>query len=124
MLEEWDDFARDLWERSKTPLERMYDRWVGEGNWEPARPRTSYIVYSHSDIVWRDIPVLADQPFPCHLCGAIDRWTIEGDEATRMARVFVCEHEPISLGRAGVRQISTVPVHLVSMVEESYSFSG
>jgi hypothetical protein len=59
-----------LWERSKTPLERMYDRWVGEGNWEPARPRTSYIVYSHSDIVWRDIPSWLTSHFPV-ICAAL-----------------------------------------------------
>jgi hypothetical protein len=124
MLDELDQFARDLWERSKPPLERMYDRWVGEGNWEPRHPRTSYFIYSRSDIVWRDIQVLAGDSFPCHLCGAVDRWTIEGDEASQMARVFVCEHEPIGLGRGAVRQISTVPVHLVSKVRESYAFSG
>lgn len=124
MLEEFDNFAREVWERSKPPLERMYDRWMGEGNWEPKRPLTRYFIYSRGDVTWRGAFFLAGQPFRCHLCGATDRWAVEGNDARQMARVFVCEHEPIHIGRGAVRQISSVPVYLVGRYKESYFFSG
>jgi hypothetical protein len=122
MLEDFDKVAREMWEKSKPPLEKMYDRWMGEGNWEPERPRTRYAIYSWKDTQWQGLQVMAGQRFPCHLCGETDRWTIVGDEVKREIRVFICEHEPIPVGRGAVRQISSVPARLVSRFEETYRF--
>ena len=124
MLDEFDKLARELWEQKKTPLERMYDSWMGPGNWEPKRPKNRYAIYSWDDIVWRGQFVLADHPFPCHLCGATDRWTVEVDDVRHRIRVFVCEHEPVGIGRGAIRQISSVPVRLISRYEETYRFEG
>lgn len=49
---------------------------------------------------------------PCHLCGQTDRWTSE-----REGVVFVCEHEPVSLSRGAVRQLSSVPANRVAAFE-------
>ena len=122
MLEEFDKVANDLWERSKPPLEKMYDNWMGEGNWEPERPQNRYAIYSWEDVQWRGHHVLAGRPFPCHLCGETDRWTIVGDEVKHQIHVFVCEHDPIPVGRGAVRQISSVPARLVARFEETYRF--
>jgi hypothetical protein len=123
MLEDFDSYARELWEQKKPPLEKMYDSWMGPGNWEPGWPQTRYAIYSLQDVVWRGNLVRSGQPFPCHLCGAIDHWVIEGDEVSRQIRVFICEHEPIAVTRGALRQISSVPVRLVSRIEETYRFS-
>ena len=120
MIEDFDNYVQKIWEQKQTPLEKMYDRWAGPGNWEPQRPQTRYAVYSWDDIVWRGRLVLSGHPFPCHLCGATDRWTAEVDDVRNRIRVFVCEHEPIQLGRGGIRQISSVSVRLVSRYEETY----
>ena len=48
----------------------------------------------------------------CHLCGQADRWTVE-----REGVVFVCEHEPILLGRGAIRQLSSVPASRVAAFE-------
>ena len=124
MLEEFDKLASELWEQSKPPLEKMYDHWMGKGNWEPERLQNRYAIYSMEDVQWCGHQVLAGRRFPCHLCGEKDRWTIEGDEVTGQIRVFICEHEPISLGHGAVRQISSVPAHLVARFEETYRFLG
>lgn len=124
MIEDFDNYVRKIWEQKKTPLEKMYDSWVGPGNWEPQRPRTRYAIYSWGDVVWRGCHVLSGQPFPCHLCGATDRWTVEVDDVRQRIRVFVCEHEPIYMVRGGLRQISSVPVRLVDRFEETYRFEG
>ena len=58
-------------------------------------------------------------PIPCHLCDSLDKWVIEGDESCQIAPVFVCEHEPIWVGRGSIRQVSSVPVHRVGRVEET-----
>jgi hypothetical protein len=44
---------------------------------------------------------------------------VEGDEVNQIARVFVCEHEPIWAGRGMIRQISTIPVNRVGWFEET-----
>ncbi|MDR7420571.1 MAG: hypothetical protein QN178_16860 [Armatimonadota bacterium] len=64
----------------------------------------TYCLYNH------DGKLLA-----CHLCGHSDRWTLESEGA-----VFVCEHEPISLVRGAVRQLSSVPARVVA----AYEFVG
>ncbi len=124
MLEEFDEVANELWEKSKPPLEKMYDSWMGEGNWEPDRPQTQYAIYSREDVLWCDHLVLLGQPFPCHLCGETDHWTIVGDEVKREILVFICEHEPIPVGRGAVRQLSSVPPRLVGRIEETHRFQG
>ena len=124
MLEDFDKIASELWEQSKPPLEKMYDRWMGKGNWEPDKPKNRYAIYSWEDVQWRGHQVQAGRRFPCHLCGEKDRWTIVGDEVKGQVRVFICEHEPISAGRVAVRQISSVPARLVSRFEETYRFLG
>lgn len=124
MLDEFDKYIQKIWEEKKTPLEKMYDQWMGPGNWEPQRPQTRFAIYSWQDIVWRGIQVLTGQPFPCHLCGETDLWTAEVDDVRQQVRVFVCEHEPISLSRGAMRQISSVPARLVSHIEETYHFAG
>ena len=106
---DFDRLAQEAWERQKTPLERMYDRWVGEGRWEPDPPRVTFRIYGLAD----------GRPIPCHLCGSTDNWVVEGDEVHGIARVFICEHEPIIAIRAAVRQISSVPVRKVGRIEET-----
>lgn len=106
---DFEKIASEAWERQKTPLERMYDRWVGEGQWEPKPPTVTFRIY---DRVTR-------RPIPCHLCGSTDKWVVEGDEVRQIARVFICEHEPIQAIRAAVRQISSVPVRKVGRFEET-----
>ena len=105
---DFEKIAYDAWESQKTPLERMYDRWVGEGQWEPSPPATTFRIYDRG----------TGQAIPCHLCKSTDKWVVEGDEVRRLARVFICEHEPILAVRAAVRQISSVPVHKVGRFEK------
>ena len=107
--EDFEKIAREAWESQKTPLERMYDRWVGEGRWEPNPPRVTFRIFDR----------VSGQPIPCHLCGCTDKWVVEGDEVRQIARVFICEHEPIIAIRAAVRQISSVPVRQVGQIEET-----
>jgi len=52
------------------------------------------------------------QAIRCRLCGHADRWTVE-----REGVVFVCEHEPILLGRGAIRQLSSVPASRVAVFE-------
>ena len=105
----FDTIASNAWEQSKSPLEKMYDTWVGEGYWEPTPPGVTYRIYDR----------LTNQPIPCHLCGSTDDWVVEGDEVRQIARVFVCEHEPISVGRGAIPQVSSVPVRKVGNVEQT-----
>lgn len=106
---EFDHIAYQAWQNQKSPLERMYDSWVGEGQWEPAPIPTTFRIYD------RD----SGLPIPCHICDATDKWVVEGDEVRQIARVFVCEHEPVLAVRAGIRQISSVPVGRVGAFEET-----
>lgn len=108
---DFDSIASDAWDRSRKPLDRLYDAMLGEGLWEKDPPATTYSIYDS-----------AGQPFACHLCRSTEHWIIEGDEVERVARVFVCEHEPVELGLGAIRQISTVPVHKVAWCEETYRF--
>ena len=103
----FEKIAHEAWERHKTPLERMYDRWVGEGRWEPDPPVVTFRIHDR----------VSGKPIPCHLCGSVEKWVVEGDEVRQIARVFICEHEPILAIRAGVRQISSVPVRKVGYIE-------
>lgn len=103
-MSEFDQIAREAWEQAKTPLERMWDTWVGEGNWEPQPPQTTYRIHDR----------LTGAPFACHLCGSTDHWTVEGDEIRQIARVFVCDH---GIESGLIRKVSSVPAHQVGLVE-------
>lgn len=105
---DFDQIAHEAWESQKSPLERMYDCWVGEGRWEPDPPAVTYRIHD-----------LSGRPIACHLCGSTDKWVIEGDEVRQVARVFICEHEPITAVRAAIRQVSSVPVYKISRFEET-----
>jgi hypothetical protein len=106
---EFDQIAHEAWERQKSPLEQMYDCWVGEGQWEPTPPPITFRIYDR----------VTGLPIPCHICDSTDKWVVEGDEVRQIARVFICEHEPILAVRAGIRQISSVPVHRIGWLEET-----
>lgn len=108
MEDDFESIAHAAWESQKTPLERMYDCWVGEGQWEPAPPRVTFRIFDR----------FTGQAIPCHLCDSTDKWVVEGDEVRQVARVFICEHEPVMAVRAAVRQISSVPVQRVGRFEE------
>ncbi len=106
---DFEKIAAEAWERQKSPLERMYDRWVGEGRWEPTPLPVTFRIFDR----------VSGLPIACHLCDATDQWVVEGDEVRQIARVFICEHEPILAVRAGMRQISSVPVRRVGRFEET-----
>jgi hypothetical protein len=106
---EFDQIASEAWTRSQSPLERMYDHWVGPGAWEPKPPAITFRIHD----------VVTGSPIPCHICDSTDNWVAEGDEVNLVARVFFCEHEPIWVGRGMIRQISTVPVNRVGRFEET-----
>ena len=107
--DQFDQIATEAWARSQSPLERMYDQWVGQGNWEPDPPAVTFRIHDAA----------TGLPIPCHICNSTDDWVVEGDEVNQVARVFVCEHEPVWAGRGMIRQISTIPVAQVSRLEES-----
>ena len=104
---DFEKLAYEAWEQHKTPLERMYDHWVGEGRWEPDPPAVTFRIHDR----------ISGKAIPCHLCGSTEKWVVEGDEVREMARVFICEHEPILAVRAAVRQISSVSVRKVGFIE-------
>lgn len=106
---EFEQIAAEAWTLSQTPLERMYDRWVGEGQWEPTPPAITFRIYDR----------MTGLPIPCHICNSTDKWVAEGDEVRQIVRVFVCEHEPIVAVRVGIRQLSSVPANRVGWVEET-----
>lgn len=106
---DFDRIARRAWESQKTPLERMYDRWLGEGQWEPSPQQITFRIYDRTTGI----------PIPCHICDSTEKWVVEGDEVRQVARVFICEHEPIMAVRAAIRQISTVPVRKVGRFENT-----
>ena len=106
---EIEEIAQEAWTRSQSPLEQMYDRWVGDGAWEPEPPAVTFRIHDAA----------TNQPIPCHICDSTDHWVVEGDEVKQIARVFVCEHEPVWVGHGMIRQISTVPVHRVGWLEET-----
>jgi hypothetical protein len=105
MTDEFDRIAGEAWEQAKTPLERMYDVWVGEGNWEPAPPQITYRIYDQ-----------AGQPIACHLCGSTDSWVLEGREDAGVTPAFVCDHGTES---GVIRKVSSVPANRVGRVEET-----
>jgi hypothetical protein len=112
--EQVDQVASEAWQRLKTPLDRMYDQWLGEDAWLAGPSPTTFRVYDRE----------TDAPMPCHLCGSTERWVVEGDEVRRIARVFVCEHEPVWAGVGMIRQISTIPARAVGRCEVTSTFRG
>lgn len=114
------EYVNNLWEKTKPPLEKIWDGMVGESNWEPdqLKERTFYTLPSIKDVYWCGSQILAGQNFPCHLCNEVDLWVAEGTvskEGVFTVKVFVHEHEPVSIGMATIRQVSTVPPRLVDM---------
>jgi hypothetical protein len=107
--QEFEQIAAEAWSRHQSPLEQMYDQWMGQGAWEPNLPTVTFRIYEAA----------TGQPIPCHICDSTDNWVVEGDEVNQVARVFVCEHEPVWAGRGMIRQISTVPVDQVGRLEET-----
>lgn len=67
-----------IWERSKSPLEKWWDGLVSGGNWEEERPAAHFKIYSWNDVIWRGRVVVAGQPFACHLLtgGRLTRWNL------------------------------------------------
>ncbi|MCL4296778.1 MAG: hypothetical protein KJ077_13660 [Anaerolineae bacterium] len=105
----FEEIAAEAWTRGQSPLERMYDCWVGEGAWEEKPTPVTFRIHDAA----------TGQPIPCHICNSTDKWVVEGDEVNQIARVFVCEHEPVWVGHGMIRQISTVPVRRVGSLEET-----
>lgn len=106
--QDFEQLAREAWERHKSPLERMYDSWVGNA-WEPTPPSVTFRIYHRT----------TGLPIPCHICDSTDNWVVEGDEVRQLARIFVCEHEPVWVGRGMIRQIASIPVGDVGEIEET-----
>lgn len=110
-MDNFDDIASAAWEEAKTPLEKMYDTWVGDQP-GPDPDQVKFIIYSE----------LTGLPYLCCICGHGDQWTVEGDEVRQIARVFICEHEPImAAGGKGIRQLNSVPVNKVGRFERMES---
>jgi hypothetical protein len=54
--DEFDQIATAAWTRGQSPLERMYDRWVGQGEWEPNPPAVTFRIHD----------IVTGLPVPCH----------------------------------------------------------
>lgn len=101
MTNEFDAIATEAWERTTSPLDR-FARIFGLDEYE--QPKMKTITYQ----LWAD-KERANQ-LECHLCGALDKWTLEG-------AAFVHDHsrqeEYCSIG---CRAVSSVPVRNVRLV--------
>ena len=93
-------------------LEQIYDQMLPGWDKDEFDERTRYRIYAAADTDRLGQTTLAGQPFKCHLCGADDEWTPDNEH------VFVCEHEPIFVGRGSIRQISSIPTRLIDRVEK------
>ena len=93
-------------------LEKMYDQMRPGWDRDEYEPQT-YTIYALTDTTKHDTVTLAGRPFACHLCGATNKWVLDNEH------VFVCEHEPVSIGRGAIRQISSVATKLVGRAEVS-----
>lgn len=90
--------------------------------WED--PDQSYVtIYSTvaSEVTWNGTRFVPNKPVVCRICGRDDHWKLGGHPGFlphQMNRglfvVFVCEHEPISVGRNGIRCIVSIPIRFVS----------
>lgn len=109
MTDQFDELARQIWQRKKTPLEQQWDKMVGEGNWEPRPEQPTFQIFDRE----------TDELIPCHLCGSTDDWVAEGDEVKQVARVFVCDHGWIWVGRGAMRKVSTVSVSKVGRFKQT-----
>jgi hypothetical protein len=93
-------------------LEKYWDQMLpGWDHEELSEEEPHYRLFAAADTYKHGLTTLAGQPFKCHLCGADDCWTFENEN------VYVCEHEPISIGRGAIRQISSIPTRLIEQVE-------
>jgi hypothetical protein len=99
---DFDTIASAAWQATETPLERL---WVNLYNHpEPPPPHTRLRVKDGRTGLWA----------VCGICNQVDQWTPENDPVT----VFVCEHEPVWVGRGWIRQIDTIALRWVEEVEE------
>jgi len=116
----FDEEIERIWEDTKPPLDRMYDVWLGEG-WDDPECLKTFEVFAFKDVSWRGIEVLANRPFPCHLCGETKRWTpifATRGEKRHITAFIHDEHDPIYLGHGAIRQVSSISIGLVGTFTE------
>jgi len=126
MLQEFENVVEELFGK-KPPLEKMYDAWMGEGNWETRPPQTRYEVTACTDVEWHNGEmIMAGKKFSCYICGRVDNWHIEMDEAEMKPRAIVCDggpatpHDPTPTAFGFIRTVVTIPLHLVAKAEVVY----
>ncbi len=83
----FEEIAAEAWTRGQSPLERMYDCWVGEGHGKKPTP-----------VTFRITRRATGQPFRVTSATRRTNWVVRGDRSIRLPRVFVCEHEPVWVG--------------------------
>lgn len=113
-MNDLEKYVLELFKQSDTPLEKMWDRMTGADDWREGAPMTRHKLYPKKDIEWRGRLVQLGQPFPCHICGAVDKWVAGGH---KNALAFVCVHEPIDIGRGKIPQVSSVAITQVGQYE-------
>lgn len=89
--------------------DQMYPNWDRE---EIALTPTHYRIRAKESVeLWHGLYTPQGELFHCHLCQSTDKWILDNEN------VFVCEHEPIWVGRGSIRQISSIATKLVGEVE-------
>lgn len=94
IMTELENAFDDAWKNSKTPLDKMF------GDNQSVKKQR------HRLTGWNGVT------FRCCICGQDDGWTVESE------MVFVCEHEPITAGPHGIRQLDHVNLVNVMLIEE------
>jgi hypothetical protein len=89
----------DIWQETKSALERMYDVWAPGHD---AVPGPMFRLYGPDG-----------QAHRCEICDRDDRWQLEREEPL----VFVCEHEPITAGHWGIRQFDDRAERVIARIE-------
>lgn len=107
MIADFGDIAAQAWDKCKTSLDRLYDLLTYE-HWRDQPSDTMYRIWTDDGMQY------------CHLCGADDKWVLEGDTA-EISKVFVCEHEPVMGCKHSCRQVSSVPKRIVRYAEVTWS---
>ena len=92
-------------------LEKFWDQMLPGWDHDQLHADTCYRLFAAADTDKHGLTTLAGQPFRCHLCGKDNCWKFENEN------VFVCEHEPVSIGRMAIRQISSMPTRLIERIE-------
>lgn len=99
MTDMFDELADELWELS--PLEKL---WESMGDlWKLDLDDQTYRLKD------KRTGALA----VCRICDKNDGWKYENDN------VFVCEHEPIWVGRGYMRQLDSMPTRFIQEMSES-----